>query len=43
VSTTVEPEAATELTDLDVPPTVTAKSDVVAVVLESVSPYVRVI
>jgi hypothetical protein len=43
VSTTVEPETATLLTERDTPPTVTAKSEAPAVVADNASEYVNVI
>jgi hypothetical protein len=43
VSTTVEPETATLLTERDTPPTNTVKSEVPAVVADNVSEYVNVI
>jgi hypothetical protein len=43
VSTTVEPDTATLLTERDTPPTNTVKSEVPAVVADSASEYVNVI
>jgi hypothetical protein len=43
VSTTVEPDTATLLTERDTPPTVTAKSEAPAVVADNASEYVNVI
>jgi len=43
VSTTVEPDTATLLTERDTPPTVTAKSEPAAVVVDNASEYVNVI
>jgi hypothetical protein len=43
VSTTVEPDTATLLTERDTPPTNTAKSEVPAVVADNASEYVNVI
>jgi hypothetical protein len=42
VSTTVEPDTATLLTERDTPPTVTAKSEAPAVVADNASEYVNV-
>jgi hypothetical protein len=43
VSTTVEPDTATPLTERDTPPTNTVKSEPTAVVVDNVSEYVNVI
>ena len=43
MSTTVEPDTATLLTERDTPPTVTAKSEAPAVVADNASEYVNVI
>jgi hypothetical protein len=43
VSTTVEPDTATLLTERDTPPTVTVKSEPAAVVADNASEYVNVI
>ena len=43
MSTTVEPDTATLLTERDTPPTVTAKSEPAAVVADNASEYVNVI
>jgi hypothetical protein len=43
VSTTVEPDTATPLTERDTPPTVTVKSEPAAVVVDNASEYVNVI
>ena len=43
MSTTVEPDTATLLTERDTPPTVTAKSEPAAVAADNASEYVNVI
>jgi hypothetical protein len=43
VSTTVEPDTATPLTERDTPPTNTVKSEPAAVVVDNASEYVNVI